>query len=162
MRYETQLLHRAVARVALPRQLRSEAFRVALQRPGGQGPRSEFLGRYSQSLTRWLVHRWDRHDLKAEVPELPTSGNSTGPCPPRANPTADPVVRYVEGSRCFSAAPSITVPYSRRDRADRVQHRPAARASRPRLRAALGAGRYRPRIPARAGRWRDRRRLPAR
>lgn len=64
--------------------------------------------------------------------------------------------------RGVSATPSITVRDSRRDRADRVQHRPAARVSRPRQRAALGAGRYRPRLPARAGRWRDRRRLPAR
>ena len=30
----------------------------------------EFLGRYSQSLTRWLLHARDRHDHQTKEPEL--------------------------------------------------------------------------------------------
>jgi len=30
----------------------------------------EFLGRYSQSLTRWFLHAWDRHDHQIKEPEL--------------------------------------------------------------------------------------------
>ena len=32
---------------------------------------------YSQSLTRWLLHAWDRHDHRAEEPELHDSKGLT-------------------------------------------------------------------------------------